>query len=430
MNTIKNLITNKSHLIIYWFFCIYFQQFVTQLLLPSTIRFTIWHILWVIDIAWVMIILIYDIYKKNIYFKDPKIFILIIFVLFTTISWLLKQPDHGPYYIFTLVTLYEQFFIFYTHAKENSIDDIKCLLKKLATIFIYFVSFYSFVSLVCYVTNYTSFILPNGTEINVLISIGSLGHKTERLIGLWTNTSVAGFDCYLAVILSLYLINQNKNNIQNSVFIMFNSIMLYFTNSRIALFLLLFTFVCFILFQISKKFGLIKTIQLSFKFIVLISIFCVFYILYSYPNLITNLKVNSTTIIDNWTSGRLDMTIQTLSYSKNCLFLGSGYCNSEFTVAAYKLIHPHNIFLALLLYTGIPGLVLFTMFLILNVKDIVHNLDYIKLNNLKWLVVLVICVFFESLLDIAIIGAPINIQTLYFYLCLGILVKDSTNEKL
>ena len=124
------------------------------------------------------------------------------------------------------------------------------------------------------------------------------------------------------------------------------------------------------------------------------------------------------------------MTIQTLSYSKNCLFLGSGYCNSEFTVAAYKLIHPHNIFLALLLYTGIPGLVLFTMFLILNVKDIVHNLDYIKLNNLKWLVVLVICVFFESLLDIAIIGAPINIQTLYFYLCLGILVKDSTNEKL
>lgn len=429
MNTIKNLITNKSHLIIYWVFCIYFQQFVTQLLLPSTIRFVIWHILWVLDIAWVMTILIYDIYKKNICFKDPKILILIIFVLFTTISWLLKQPDHGPYYIFTLVTLYEQVFIFYTYAKENSIDDIKCLFKKLATIFIYFVSFYSFVSLVCYVTNYTSFTLPNGTEINVLVSIGSLGHKTERLIGLWTNTSVAGFDCYLAVILSLYLINQNNNNIQNSVFIIFNSIMLYFTNSRIALFLLLFTFLCFILFQITKKFGLAKTIRLSFEFITLISIIYIIYILYSYPDLITNLKANSATIIDNWTSGRLDMTIQTLSYTKNCLFLGSGYCNSEFTVAAYKLIHPHNIFLALLLYTGIPGLVLFTIFLILNVKDIVHNLDYIKLNNLKWLVVLVICVFFESLLDIAIIGAPINIQTLYFYLCLGILVKD-TNKKI
>ena len=153
-------------------------------------------------------------------------------------------------------------------------------------------------------------------------------------------------------------------------------------------------------------------------------------ILYKNPSLIMKLSENPSYIINKLSSGRLGMTTKTLSYSKNCLFLGSGYCNSEFTVAAYELIHPHNIFLALLLYTGIPGLVLFTMFLILNVKDIVHNLDYIKLNNLKWLVVLVICVFFESLLDIAIIGAPINIQTLYFYLCLGILVKDSTNEKI
>ena len=146
MNTIKNLITNKAHLIIYWFLCLYFQQFVTQLLLPSTIRFTIWHILWIVDITWVMIILIYDIYKKNICIKELKIFILIIFALFTTISWILKQPNHSPYYIFTLVTLYEQVFIFYTYAKDKNIKDIKFLFNKLATLFVYLTSLYTSIS--------------------------------------------------------------------------------------------------------------------------------------------------------------------------------------------------------------------------------------------------------------------------------------------
>lgn len=430
MNTIKNLITNKAHLIVYWFLCLYFQQFVTQLLLPSTIRFTLWHILWVIDIAWVMIILIYDIYKKNICVKTSKIFILTIFVLFTTISWILKQPNHGHYYIFTLVTLYEQVFIFYTYAKDKNVKDIKFLLNKLATLFVYLTSLYTSISLVSYFINCTSFSLPNGSTINMLILQETLSHNPIRLQGLWTNTSIASFDCYLAILLSLYLIENGGKKYFHYILIFLNSIMIYLANSRLALIILAFIFTCLSLFKFKKNhFSKKSLINSGFLFTILIILF-ILYRFYSNPNLLCSIINNPYDTFKNLSSRRLQMAEDILSNLKNFYLLGNGYCNNVYLSASIREPHPHNIFLALLLYTGIPGLVLFTMFLILNVKDIVHNLDYIKLNNLKWLVVLVICVFFESLLDIAIIGAPINIQTLYFYLCLGILVKDSTNEKL
>ena len=222
INKCKNLILSKTNLIIYWFSCLFFQHFVTQLLLPESIRSVIWHGLWVIDILWVTILIVYDIYKKQINFKDKKILFLFIFVLFTTISWVFKQTNHGPYYIFTLVTLYEQAFIFYLYALEANPNEFKTIFVKLAYIFIGFVSFYTIASLICYISGNTNFVLPNGTEINMLGIDNDLAHKI-RFMGLWTWYTVASFDCYIAILLSLYLIDNNKNKIFHYIMIFLNS---------------------------------------------------------------------------------------------------------------------------------------------------------------------------------------------------------------
>ena len=67
---IKDFLLSKKKLIAFWFGCLFFQTFITQLLLSKSIRTIIWHGLWTIDIIWTSVILIYDIYKKNINFKD------------------------------------------------------------------------------------------------------------------------------------------------------------------------------------------------------------------------------------------------------------------------------------------------------------------------------------------------------------------------
>ncbi len=415
MSKIKNIILNEKNLILFWFCCLFFQHFITQLLLPESIRAIIWHGLWILNILWTTVILIYDIYQKKINFKDTKVLVLTIFVLVNTSSWLLFN-EHGPYYIFTLVTLYEQAFVFYVYANKN---DIKDLFVQLAYAFIGLVSFYTIVSLICYVVGYTSFVLPNGTEITMLGVDNAVAHKT-RFMGIWTWYTVASFDCYISILLSLYLLDLKKNKIFHITMIILNSIMIYLTDSRSSLIILAFIYLCFILFLLQKRIGTKKTLATGIVLILLGSISFITLKVIKNPSLLSG---NLYETLKTLSSGRLQMAEGILSNLKNSWLLGNGYCNNEFVLTNYGIQHPHNVVMAVILYSGIVGLVLFTIFIIFNISSIVKNILYIYANNLKWILVLVICIFIESMFDICIIGAPVNVQTLYFWLCLGMVVR-------
>ncbi len=415
MSKIKNIIFNEKNLILFWFCCLFFQHFITQLLLPESIRAVIWHGLWILNILWTTVILIYDIYQKKINFKDTKVLVLTIFVLVNTSSWLLFN-EHGPYYIFTLVTLYEQAFVFYVYASKN---DIKDLFVKLAYAFIGLVSFYTIVSLICYVVGYTSFVLPNGTEITMLGVDNAVAHKT-RFMGIWTWYTVASFDCYISILLSLYLLDLKKNKTFHITMIILNSIMIYLTDSRSSLIILAFIYLCFILFLLQKRIGTKKTLVTGIVLILLGSISFITLKVIKNPSLLSG---NLYETLRTLSSGRLQMAEGILSNLKNSWLLGNGYCNNEFVLTNYGIQHPHNVVMAVILYSGLAGLVLFTIFIIFNICSITKNIHYIYVNNLKWILVLVICIFIESMFDICIIGAPVNVQTLYFWLCLGMVVR-------
>ncbi len=418
MSNIKKYILNKQNLILFWFSCLFFQHFVTQLLLPESIRAIIWHGLWVIDIIWTIVVLFYDLYKKNIHLKDKKIIVLIVFVVINTISWLLFDPTRGPYGIFTLITLYAQSFVFYSYALKN---DIKDLLIKLAYLFIGFTAFYTIVSLICYIVGYTSFTLPNGTEITMLGIDNALAHKT-RFMGIWTWYTVASFDCYIAILFSLYLLDLKKNKVFHIIMILLNSYMIYLTDSRSSLIVLAFIYLCIILFYLKNKIGTKKTIICGMLTIIIGIVGFILLVSIKKPDLFMLFMSNPYGTLQTLSSGRLQMAEGILN---NLKILGNGYCNNEFVLSHYGIQHPHNVIMAILLYSGISGLVTFILFIIFNIQSIIKNLHSIFTHQYKWILVLVVCIFIESMFDICIIGAPVNIQTLFFWLCLGLVSKES-----
>ncbi len=417
-----HFITDKKNLILFWFFCCIFQHFITQILISEYLRAILWRILWIIDIIWTSIILIKDIYTKKINYKDTKIFLLVLFVIFTTISWLIKSPSHSPYYFFTLVTLYEQTFIFYLYAIETKIEDIKSLLKKLAFIYICFVCFYTIISLFLYFIGYTTITLPNKTIIQMFNTDNLVAHKI-RYMGIWNWCTVAALDSYLAILLHLYLIDNNSNKFFHILFIILESFMIYLTDTRSTFIILVFIILSFISFLFLRKKG-IKKLYFFCKIsaFAIVFIFILYFLIFK-SNLLFSLIKNPEETLEILSSGRFEMAKGIIISVKNDLLLGKGYCNNEFIIKNYAIQHPHNIFLALLLYTGIPGIIFFSSFLILNFKKATTKIDYILQNKIKWIFVLVICIFIESLFDICIIGAPVNIQTLFFWLCLGIISK-------
>ncbi len=421
MSNINKYILNKQYLILFWFYCLFFQHFVTQLLLPESIRAIIWHGLWVIDILWTVIILAYDVYKKNIHLKDKKILVLLIFVVINTISWLLFDPTHGPYSIFTLVTLYAQSFVFYSYALEH---DIKALLIKLAYLFIGFTSFYTIISLICYITGNISFTLPNGTEIEMLGIDDSIAHKT-RFMGIWTWYTVASFDCYISILFSLYLLDFKKHKVYHLVMILLNSIMIYLTDSRSSLIILAFIYLCVFLFFLKNKIGTKKTLLCGVIAAIIIIIAGLLLITKKHPDLFILFMDNPHDTLKLLSSGRLEMAEGILANLKDTWLLGNGYCNNTLVISYYNIPHPHNVIMATLLYSGISGLITFVLFIILNIQAIIQNIHAIFRNQLKWILVLIICLCIESMFDICIIGAPVNIQTLFFWFCLGFIAKES-----
>ena len=181
----------------------------------------------------------------------------------------------------------------------------------------------------------------------------------------------------------------------------------------------------------SKKLGFKKSIGVGILCI-LLGILGLFVLKISKnPSLFAQFMNNPWETLTKLSSGRIQMAEGIIANLKNTMILGNGYCNNDFVLQKYGIQHPHNLIMALLLYTGIPGLILFVIFLVYNILAINKNIKSIYSNNMKWVLVLVLCLLIESMFDICIIGAPVNIQTLYFWLCLGLIAnKDiKTNEQ-
>lgn len=421
----NNFINKKKNLILFYFESIFFQVFILRIFFAGNIYNSVEHLIWGLNTLWVLYIALHDFKNKQIPFKKSRIMFIFLFVIISTISWILYQPNHSLFYFYDLIKLYEFGFIFYTYPINTDIKEIKNTLNILAYSFCTYVLVYIIISFVLVILGYNTITLPNGSNQTMIGIDNALAHKT-RFMGLWAWFTIASFHCYISICLHLYLIENKKNKIINGIGIIFCAFMIYLTDSRSSLLILGFIIISYFLFYLLKRLSFKKTIFIGLGVILIVGITIVSIKLMSNKELFAMLLNNPYETIKTLSSGRIQMAEEIINNLKNHWLLGEGYGNNNLIQNKFGIIHPHNALLATLLYTGWTGLILFLIFTILNIKQIINNLSLIIHSNFKWILILSICVVIESFFDICIIGArSTNIETLFFYLCLGVVTNTN-----
>ena len=420
-----NFISSKKNLILFYFEAIFFQVFILRIFFTGNVYNTLEHLIWGLNTLWVIYITIYDFRNKQIQFNNSRILILFLFFIVSTISWILFQPNHSLFYFYDLIKLYEFGFIFYTYSINANIKEIKKTLSVLAYSFCTYVFIYIIVSLMLSFLGYKTFNLPNGSP-QIMIGIDNeLAHKT-RFMGLWSWFTIASFHCYISICLHLYLIENSSNKTINLLGIILCAFMIYLTDSRSSLLILGFIIISYFLFYLSKRLSFKKTIFIGLGVIFIVGITIISIKLSSNKELFTMLLNNPYETIKTLSSGRIQMAEAIIYNLKDHWLLGQGYGNNTLIYQKFGIAHPHNALLATLLYNGWSGFIILIIFFVLNIKQICLNLTKIINHNFKWILVLALCVIIESLFDTCIIGAvSSNIETLFFYLCLGVITNTN-----
>lgn len=420
MQKLKDVVYNNTYLILFNFTSIILLSCVFNILINNTIYLYLNYGLKLINLFWGIIVAIRDICDKKIDLKDNKVKILLLFNIVAMISWILFAiRNHSLRCLYDVILLYEYSFIFYTYYKEHSLDEIHYILKYVSYLFCSIVFAYNVISLIFYFTGVQTIVFPSG-EIHEMYSFytDSVAHN-DRYMGLWPWYTTSASRCYLAVILHLYLMDMKKNKISNLIGIFLACIMICFTNSRMSILLLCLIAVCALLFSLHKKIAYNKLSKIALGLFLLGVIGGTIYYFAKNPTLLQSMKEDPVGTLDAVSSCRLTISNYIISNNDKWI-LGWGYANNELLINSWLADYPHNIVMALLLYTGIIGLVVFTLFILVNIIDIKKIYKKILNSNLRWIFVFTILIGLESFVDNSIIGAySTHIQTMCFWFCFG-----------
>ena len=424
MGNIKDFVLNKKYLILFYFEAIFLQVFVLRIFFRSTVYNNLCHLIWGINMVWMLIIAAYDIINKNYDIKNKKNLLLFLYFIIATISWIFYQPNHSIYTLYDLFKLFEFSFMFYSYPKLVSQNELKKTFKIIVYSFCLHVFIYNLISLGLFFLGHTQVAYPNGEVIDMFGIDNALAHKT-RFMGLWIWFTESSFHSYIAICLHLYCLENKKNKWIHYICIAMCTVMIYLSDTRTSLLNLGFILISFIIFKLQQKLGVKKSISFGILIFIIPLISFILIKFISNKALFSMFIDNPLKTISSLSSGRVEMAKGIIGTLQNNFFFGSGYGNNTFVVSKYGIGYPHNLLLELILYTGILGLIVFTAFLVVNFFQIIKNYHQILTNNFKWILVLTTCIFIESQFAPAILGCPSsNIETLFFFLCLGIISSE------
>jgi|GEM_PF-6460047 len=264
---------------------------------------------------------------------------------------------------------------------------------------------------------------------------GFVTHIDDRYAGYYLSVGYASFSQYLSIVLSLYLFDQLCHNwvakVIGSLLVLINAVlalwMLGMSDARVVFLDIILIVICLIAIGIKRItkvqwIGVIITLGLS-----AISLFSIER--YFVPVLKQEIATSGMDNYQFWNkllSHRLDYwAAGWTDFLKRPIF-GNGWMKSDtlgetFSVARIYLNH-HNLFINLLCWTGFIGTGIFVLVITLCTIRIFKNGRYIAKSKSEWLIVLCLCVFIQSMLDICIIGEDLHIETPWFWLCFGYLV--------
>lgn len=418
---IKNFILSKENLIIFYFYGLFLQKFAFKYILPSVFLKPFQYFFWLVNPVWFVILIINDIKKKNIHFKDIMDLTQIIFIIFTSFVYLFLANNHDLLDGNILLGYIELGYLLFTYPEEKNLTEIKQFFDRLSTHLLVFIVPMTVISFILYLLHiYEIPVIENGVHIMTEVK-GNTGRGfiNFRYRGLFRLSTEAAYFCYLGALIHFSKIYNHKNIVINSILGAIDVILVLLSGTRTGILILCIMFVYYLFVFLQNKYK----IKVSYKLICICLLFAiiipVIFVIIKNPDLISNIKEDPFTVLNKLSSRRLatvPMIFEAMTGKR--LFYGYGWSNNSVIIS--NVVHPHNIFLAVFLYTGIIGTAIFMIFFVQVIKNIAKNMKLIKENHLEDYLIIAICVFFNSLLDIVIVGDTC-INTIFFWIALGII---------
>lgn len=418
---------------------IYIAVYVIGYLLRGMIyHFFPWvnEVLMVLTIVWPILIIAQDIRKGRI---RPDLFqkILVAFFLAAGISTALNvssilvnedlELQESLLSLWQMVTL---FFILFSSGNTDQPEEHHRFVSNLSLTAWAVISLLAAGSLVLFVCYRAGISFSGGIGgADHIFTYGHLGEET-RFCGLFGYSTDGGNLCALALVLSVFLYETKR---VPSAALLFCGVILaltiYFLDVRTSMLEVILVF--FILgyrFAATKWSG--KTAGILCLLLIILGIAGLMFLKQDQlSQYFSAFREDPYTTLSFLTTGRSKFWLRAIQEFTRHPFFGTGWNNN----IGIGFFDNHNLLINILLWTGLAGTVPFLLFLGLLIRKIWSNRRSVCVYRMSGLVILLSAVFFESLLDRAVLGtANTGAETSFFWLAAGILAylpDDAGKEK-
>ncbi len=247
--------------------------------------------------------------------------------------------------------------------------------------------------------------------------------------GLYLNKSMLGFFSYVGIFLTIYRVKLSKLSIPKSViYILFSLVTLYFSDNRVSMIAVFVIFFSLVYVQLRKKIGKKKTIITCVISIIILAFIYINFATFkdvSIKEMLANFTTDPAATFHSLSSARDVMWNSILSMRNELFLFGKGW-HSDLT--GYWAENAHNLFFNFFFWSGLPSLILAIILNVYFVIRLIKNWKNVIATSDRWLLVLLICVYIQSMLDLAIVdsGQP---ETVLFWLILGYFIHGTKDKR-
>ena len=412
MERIKNLLLGKKLFII---------LYVLKLLMNGVIyHFSpmVQEILNVVFLVWPVIIVLGDIFRKKMVFSVYQA-VLWLFIGVIIVSYWNQYHWLTQSLAFSVIKHIGFTYILFSASNDEDPASYELTLQRLAFFAVLYVFIFALVSAVCYWTYKAGISLPMG--LNSPDRIFTYGHygNEDRFCGLFGYSTVGGNLCLLGILLSWYLYESTVFNrwLTSGLTVLF-VYMTMLLDYRAGMVIFGFIALYLLYLILRKKYSTAGSILIV---ILIGAAGCagIFYLKQDYfARFFDLMKTDPFDAFRQISTGRTEYWYMVIHKLPTHFWLGWGWLNSE---ALEFYFDAHNLFINLLMWTGVVGCGLFVLFLAMMFIRFILSAELIRKRRATWLVMLVVCILMLSMLEREIAGSSETVETAFFWLSAGYL---------
>lgn len=415
MNKVLDFFLNRKNLVRFYFYGLLTIDFIFHYFLPlglySFIRFTGFRVAMA---GWTLGIIIYDIVKKQLCYKNVHLFLWIWAIC--GVIGLISSNSFDLYFLVDLGVFVMFTYVFTSIRKFHTKKDIKELLIEIMKVCSITILVVALISLIIF---YFDISIPLPFDGAVLVpSEQTLGYRNNRIryFGLFYDALSGALQCTLSISMGFYLVGNKRLPIWYQVInVIICGFMAYLTLSRTPAILLSIMGLYVIYAVLRNYYPRKKSALIVCGTAVVIAIVALIVRWGSIQELLQQMEVDQFAIINKFTSNRYRVWLAYLEEFKSHPIFGIGIANNAI---AFKLNEPfaNDIIISILVYSGIVGLICFTIFLVVLVKRSFRYRRILIDHTDAYLTVMIACFLIESLFENSIVGEYVHLETGLFWL--------------